>query len=187
MPKSYGLRPIRHRNGVIRTDEYPIASQYNTSIFYGDPVTLADTGNITQAAAGGVIFGVFQGVSYKNSAGEIIWSRYWPASTTATEIRAAVILADSNIEWSVYDDGDSDFLTGADVGTCADIIVGTGSTITGQSSVMLDTSSAAAGAAQLKILRKLDKVGNDYGAANGAQVEMVVLINENFIGAAAGI
>lgn len=187
MPNAYGLRPVRHMaGGVIRATEMTIASGYGTSIFFGDPVKLVAAGTIEQAAAGNVIFGVFQGCSYKLSTGEIVWSRYWPASTTATEIKA-MVLADPNIAYSICDDGDSDFLTAADIGTAADIIVGTGSTVTGISAVALDTSSASGSTAQLKIIEKLDRQGNDYGAANGAKVEMVVMINEHFLKQEAGI
>lgn len=187
MPNAYGLRPIRHMTGgTLRANEATIASGYATSIFFGDPVTLVAAGVIQQAAAGGIIYGVFQGCSYKLSTGEIVWSRYWPASTTATEIKA-MVLTDPGIAYSVTDDGDSDFMTAADIGTCADIIVGTGSTVTGLSGVSLDTSSAAAGTAQLKIIEKLAKTGNEYGAANGDKVELVVMINESFWKQEAGI
>jgi hypothetical protein len=172
--------------GVIRAAEYTIATGYATSIFTNDPVTLVAAGVIQQAAAGGVIFGSFQGCSYKLSTGEIVWSRYWPASTSATEIKAMVLI-DPNIAYVICDDGDSDYLTAADIGTCADIVVGTGSTVTGLSAVALDTSTASASTSQLKIIEKLAREGNNYGAANGDKVEMVVMINESFFKQEAGI
>lgn len=187
MPNAYGLRPLRHMaGGVMRATEMTIASGYATSIFFHDAVKLVAAGTIEQAAAGNVIFGVFMGCSYKLSTGEIVWSRHWPASTTATEIKA-MVLADPNIAYAVCDDGDSDFLTSADIGTSADLIVGTGSTVTGQSAMALDTSSASAATAQLKIIEKLDRTGNNYGTANGDKVEVVVMINEHFLKQEAGI
>lgn len=187
MPKAYGLRPIRHLlNADIAATEMTIASGYATAIYSGDPVTRIADGTITQAAAGGVIIGVFDGVSYTAPDGEIKFSRYWPASQVATNIKAFVY-DDPKIVYAVWDDGDSDFLTAADVGTSADIIVGTGTAATGWSGVMLDTSNASATAGQLKIRDKVDRVGNDWGTANGAQVEVEVVLNEHFYDQTAGI
>lgn len=64
---AYGFQPLRHLSGgEIRTSEYTIAIDYSTEIFSGDPVKFVAAGTIEVAAAGNVILGVFQGVSYKN-------------------------------------------------------------------------------------------------------------------------
>lgn len=187
MPNAYGLRPIRHlMNADIATTEMTIASGYATAIYWGDPVTRIADGTITQAAAGGVIIGVFDGVCYTAADGEIKFSRYWPASTVATNIKA-MVYDDPKIVYSIWDDADSDFLTSLDIGTSADIIVGTGSATTGMSSVMLDTSNASASAGQLKIRDKVDRVGNEWSTVAGTQVEVEVVLNEHFYEAAPGI
>lgn len=184
---AYGFRPARHlKGGTIRAWENTIASGYNTAIYAGDLVTLAADGTITRASAGSVPYGVFDGVLYTTGTNEVVFSYYWPASTVASNIKAFVY-NDPSIVFRCYDDADSDFLTAADVGTSADIVVGTANTAYGFSGMMLDTSNASATAGQLKILGKVDTPGNDWGTANGDQVEIEVIINESFIEATAGI
>ena len=53
--------------------------------------------------------------------------------------------------------------------------------------MMLDTSNASASAGQLKIRDKVERTGNDWGTANGHQVEVEVVLNEHFYSQAAGI
>jgi|SRR3954464_4129950 hypothetical protein len=185
--KAYGLRPIRHlSNSDLCSTEMTIASGYNTAIYSGDPVTRLGDGTIAQATAGGVIIGVFDGVLFTDPSGEIRFSRYWPASQVATTIKAFVY-DDPKIVYSIFDDGDSDFLTAADVGGSADIIVAAGTPATGWSGVTLDTSNASATAGQLKIRDKVDRTGNEWGTKNGDQVEVEVVLNEHFYELAAGI
>ena len=79
---AFGLRPIKTSTSSQRQNRYRIASGYNTSIFQGDLVLVATTGTITRAPAGGtaLILGVFNGCSYVDASGEIIFSNYWPGS-----------------------------------------------------------------------------------------------------------
>lgn len=187
MAKAYGLRPIRHLNNAeIASTSMTIASGYATSIYSGDLVTRIADGTITQTAAGGVAIGVFDGCHYTAANGEIVFSPMWPAGTVATNIRCFVY-DDPRIVYSIFDDGDADFLTAADVGTSADIVVGTGTAVTGRSGMMLDTSNASASAGQLKIRDIVERVGNEWGTANGHQVEVEVVLNEHFYSQAAGI
>lgn len=187
MPKAYGLRPIRHLNNAeLASTEMTIASGYGTAIYSGDPVTRIADGTITQAAAGGVIIGVFDGVLYTAPDGEIKFSRYWPAGQVATDIKAFVY-DDPRIVYSIWDDGVADFLTSADRGGSGDIVVGTGNPTSGLSGVMLDTSDVSATAGQLKIRDKVERTGNEWATANGQQVEVEVMLNEHFYTATAGI
>ena len=78
-----GLKPVRHlTGGVIRTEEFKIASGSSTAIFTGDCVKLLGTGYIDECDAGDRILGVFAGCSYANSSGEQVFSRQWTASAT---------------------------------------------------------------------------------------------------------
>ena len=86
------------------------------------------------------------------------------------------------VTYKVYDDADSDFLTSADLGTSADHVAGSGSTSTGLSGYMLDTSGASASQAGWKVIRKLPLPDNNYGSAAGSQVQMEVSLNESFFG-----
>ena len=178
---AHGFKPLRHlAGGEIRNSEYTIAIAYDTAIYTGDPVKLVAGGGIELAAAGNTILGVFQGVSWKASDGEVKFERYWPgAQSGATDVKA-VVIDDPFVTYSVWDDADSDYLTSADVGTSANHVAGSGSTVTGISAVKLDTSDASATAAGFKIIRKVDRPGNDWSTANDTLVEVEVMLNESF-------
>ena len=90
---AFGLRPLRTSTSSQRQNRYRIASGYNTGIFQGDLVIVATTGTITRAPAGGtaLILGVFNGCSYVDPNGNQIFSNYWPANATGTDIFANII------------------------------------------------------------------------------------------------
>ncbi len=179
---AHGFKPLRHLSGgEIRTSEYTIDTTYSTAIYTGDPVKLVADGDIELAAAGNVILGVFQGVSYKKSDGEVVFTKHWPGAVSSGTDIVALVIDDPMVTYSVWDDGDSDYLTAADIGTCANHVAGSGSTTTGLSGDMLDTSDASNSQAGFKILRKVNRPGNDFGSANGDQVEVEVYVNEPFL------
>jgi hypothetical protein len=158
----FGLRAVRHQTGgVIRLTQYTIASGYNTSIFSGDVVEMTGTGkNIAKAAAANADnLGVFAGVMYVDAQGNQVFSRYWPANTTATDIRA-LVYDDPNIVFEVQ----ADTIAEADIGKLADWHVGTGSAITGVSGLYLNESTLADTNASLKIIGLVPRVDNAYGA-----------------------
>ena len=79
-----GFQPYRAANGTpMRTQTYPIASAYATAIFRGAPVDLHTDGTlIVPADVDAKILGVFDGVEYIDTQGNVIFSPYWPAGTT---------------------------------------------------------------------------------------------------------
>ncbi len=158
----FGLRPYRHlTGGQVRSNEYSIASGYNTSLFTGDVVEMSGTGkNVKQAAAGNVDnIGVFAGCRYVNELGEQKFSQYWPANTVATEI-VAYVYDDPMIVFQAQ----CNTLAAADVGQLVDWEIGAGSPAVGQSATVVDvaTGTAAAGMA-LRIVELKPEVTNDYG------------------------
>ncbi len=162
-----GFWPIRHlTGGTIRTNEYAIATGYGTNIFKGDVVKLVAGGGIELAAAGNRFVGVFNGVSYKNAAGEMVFSQYWPASTTATEIKAQVY-DDPNIVFGVQSAGST---VEADIGNLGDHVAGTGSTTTGTSAHELNGSTGT-GVAGFRVLGKVDSPDNAYGTNVNLEVQ----------------
>lgn len=163
-----GLKAVRHMTGgCVRLSEYSIASGYTTAIYKGDPVEMTGTGrNIALAAAANVDnIGVFAGVRYVDAQGNQVFSRYWPASTTATDIVALV-----------YDDPETifevqcDTLAEADVGNLMDWAAGTPSAVTGLSGAYADESTKATTACSLRIQRLVPRVDNAYGAYAKAEV-----------------
>lgn len=88
-----GLTPSRtlgSRPDNSALDVYGIASGYATSIFLGDPVNLTSSGTLEVADSGDDYIGVFMGCSYTDSAGEVQFSKYWPASTTSSDAKGLV-------------------------------------------------------------------------------------------------
>jgi hypothetical protein len=180
--KPRGLVPLRHlAGGVIRTNEYTIATGYNTIIGRGDPVHLVADGVLERVAATNAdILGVFDGCQYTDANGQQQYSPYWPASTTATNIIAHVY-DDPWIEFGIQvQDGTLDQTA---VGANADFAtVGNASTTTGQSTVEL-ANSVGSGAAQCRILGLV----NDPENAWGANCDVRVLINEHVFKTTTGV
>jgi len=152
----FGSRPLRHLSGgQIRSVEYPIASAYATAIGEGDPVKLLSTGYIALAGVTDRPLGVFVGCQYQASDGSTVFSNYWPASTVGSNIKA-MIVADPMVTFEVMSGGTPTF---ADVGQLADHVAGTPSSVTGNSTAYL-SSSTGTGTAQFRVLGLVDKPGN---------------------------
>ena len=176
----FGFVPSRHMSGSpIRTNKYTITSGLAENIFNGDLVILTTDGVITPHTATETNnLGVFAGVSYTASDGSYQYSEYWPSGTTGTNI-IAYVYDDPYIVFKVQSDGSP---AQTDIGSCADVTVGTGSTTTGQSAFQL-ASSMSGSAALCKLIALYESPENAFGA--NAVVE--VLINEHILKATAGI
>ena len=152
----YGLQPINLIGGQVfagATRQRRIASAYNTAIFYGDAVKLTTTGTIvlanetTTAPATGFA-GVFLGCSYVNAQGQVIFSQYYPASTTAPTgtFITAYIGDDPDQLFKIAVVSGTTVVTGiqyTEIGTNAALVQNAGLTTTGDSRVALLDSSAA--------------------------------------------
>ena len=113
----YGLKPVNLIGGQVfagATRLLNIASGYNTSIFYGDAVTLVSTGTIQKdtGTTTATPVGTFLGCSYVNSQGQTIFTQYFPANTTAP--------TGTTITAYVADDPDQLFKAVLVTGTTAD-------------------------------------------------------------------
>ena len=174
---AFGAKPVRHlTGGTIRANEWKILGDGTSSsnIFTGDFVKLGATGYIDVAAAGNRLLGVFAGCSYTNSSGEQVYSKYYPASTTAQNSGdiTAYVYDDPNIVFAIQSSGSADF---ADIGNLADIVAGTGSTTTGHSKFEIN-STTGTGTANLRILGLYNEPKNAYGT-NGV-LEAVIWEHE---------
>lgn len=163
-----GLLPVRHfAGGTIRHSQYQIASALASNIYNGSGViAVGTTKRIDVAAAGNRLIGVFDGVNY-NDANGVQFKRFWATGTA---------LATGTVAYAnVYDDpfilfqiqvSSATGLVAADIGNSADLVIGTGSSLTGQSGDMLDqttlTSTVATGG-QLFVEELYDIQGNAFG------------------------
>ena len=177
---AFGFVPIRHMSGnVPRANKYTIASGLAENIFTGDIVIIIASGLLTPHSATEVNnIGVFAGVSYTASDGSYVYSQYWPSGTTATDI-VAYVYDDPYTVFKVQSAGTT---AQTNVGNCADVVAGAGSTTTGQSGFEI-SGTMAAGTATCKILGLFDSPDNAFGA----NAIMEVTINEHLLKDNAGI
>lgn len=167
---AYGLRAVRHQTGGnIQTNSYKIASGYATAIYKGDPVVVVTGGTIERAAAGSTRpQGVFDGVNYTDSQGKRVFSKYWPASTVATDIECFVY-DDPMIIFAIQSDATGVALT--ELGACADWEIVAGSAATGISKTNLDASAAIGSTtAGLRVMRLVPADDNAFGAYADVEV-----------------
>ena len=177
---AFGFVPVRHMSGnAPRTNQYTITSGLAENIFTGDLCILTADGVVTPHTATEVNnIGVFAGCSYTASDGSYVYSEYWPSGTVATDI-IAYVYDDPYTVFKVQSAGSP---AQTNIGNCADVVAGAGSTTTGQSGFEI-SGTMAAGAATCKILALVDSPENAFGA----NAVMEVLINEHLLKDSAGI
>ena len=181
--KAFGLRPLGNLAGTGAQKQYgyEIADNQAGAIFQGDLVTLKD-GFILQfnPSAHTAAVGVFNGCFYNDpTTQKPTFINYYPGSINITQGKIlAEVLDDPSQMFILQNDGTS---AQANYGKNADIVIGTGNTVTGLSANELDTSSIANTAAlNLKIIGLWDVPNN----AIGANAVVVVKINEHLYGSA---
>lgn len=163
-----------------------------TAVFVGDAVEMAGSAGsivggptkatVKQAAAASPIYGVVVGFApHLVSTGADLSKRHRPADTA---MYVMVKPANHQDIYRIQADDDSATLAAADVGLNADLVVGTGDTVTGASAMELDTSTKAVTAGlQLKIIGFDDRPDNEVGTANQ---DVLVRINQSELGNDAG-
>jgi hypothetical protein len=182
--KAFGLRPIGNLSatGAQKQYAYEIADTQAGAIFQGDLVTVFDGYLVKFApATHTAAVGVFNGCNYIDpSSGKPTWKNYYPGSVNITSGKImAEVLDDPNQLFIIQADED---IVQADIGKNADVIGTGGSTVTGISTMELDSSTVAKDAAlNLKIVGLYDVPGNSLGT-NFTVV--VVKINEHMYGSA---
>ena len=138
---AFGFRAVRHLSGgTPRTEEYLIASGLTKVIYTGSPVMAVSTGVITLGTVSAVQhLGVFNGCFYTDpTSSKPTWKAYYPGSITASDI-VANVYADPQI---IFEGQHDDTATLVNNTHANHDYVGTGgSTINGQSSSEIDTSS----------------------------------------------
>lgn len=179
-----GLKPIGLLGGMPfagSTREFLIKSGYATAIFNGDVVGLADTANSTddgylvrEAVASEVNpIGVFLGCSYTDpNTGQLTFNQYYPGSIAASDIKAVV----SANPFTLYEVQADDAIAQTQLGMTADLVqTQAGSTVTGNSGIQLDASTASVGGECWKIVDFVERVGSTIG---DAKTDVVVMMNQ---------
>lgn len=170
----YGLRPAYHPSGTIRPKDGTIATGLNTNVFQYSPVQLLAAGTLGLAAAGARAIGTFLGVEFTPPDGRRRVSNFWPANQAATEI-VAYYTDDPYITYMIQGNAPVP-LTG--MGQQYDWSANdtnAGSTVTGNSNVSLNVSSAAANAG-LRVVGLVPGPDNIWG---DAFTDVLVQISEH--------
>lgn len=175
--RPFGLRPVRYLNGTPWTGAarpYYVPSNYATAFYIGDPVVIVGDSNdnaymgfppgalseinIGVAGDGVAITGVVVSIHPVTAQSTV----YKPASTEAL----VYVCDDPNVVFELQDDGGGS--PSADwVGWNANLISGTGSTVTGRSGWALDGGTSdgpdADASNQLLILALSARMDNEIG------------------------
>ena len=186
----YGLRPIGITGSgpnSTGTTQYEIASNNTDAIYHGGIVIPLAGGVIGKTDQAVAPLGVLNGVEYVDSnTGKTVFSNYWPGSNNAS------VNTNHPVKAFVFDNPDQLFVVAADGGNTdrataqADVFancdmasVNNGSTSTGQSSDMLDISSAATtNTLDVRIVGLYeDEANEDYSAAGH---QYIVRLNGHF-------
>lgn len=182
--KAFGLRALGNLSatGGQKQFGYEIEDNQSGAIFQGDLVTVYD-GYLVQfnPATHTAAVGVFNGCNYVDpTTGKPTFSNYYPGSVNITQGKIiADVIDDPNQLFTIQANED---VVQADIGKNADVVVGTGNTVTGVSAMELDSSTVANTAAlNLKIVGFLSTPANEAGENN---VVVVVKINEHSYGSA---
>ena len=177
---AFGFVPIRHLSGnAPRANKYTITSGLAENIFTGDLCIITADGVVTPHTATETNnIGVFAGVSYTASDGSYVYSQYWPSGTTGTNIIAYIY----DDPFTVYKVQSAGTPAQTNIGNCADVVAGAGSTTTGISGFEI-SGTMANSAATCKIVALHDSPSNAFGT----NAVMEVLINEHLLKDSAGI
>lgn len=175
----YGLRPVKYLNStpyVGVTRQYPIASNYNTNVFYGDAVALVTAGTIERDAADAAMtpIGVFMGCSYTDpNTKQKLFSQHYPANTVASDIKAYVVDAtDVLFKVAVVSSGTTiGDLALTDVGANCALVDNTGDTNTGNSKVAVSDTSATTNTLPVRIVELVEETKNASGGYTEALVK----------------
>jgi hypothetical protein len=192
----YGLRPVNLIGGLPfagATRAIPIASNYGTSIFYGDVVQYKNDGtliittlqNQTSPVAG--VVGVFLGCSFTNPVTkQKTFAQYYPASTVADDIEAYIcddpnaLFRVVNVTGATPDDAASGLLPayisrGNAIACNAELVLNTGLTSTGNSRMGVFINNVTT----ILPIRVVDVV-TDTKNTSGNFVEFIVKFNATY-------
>jgi hypothetical protein len=185
---AFGAVPVGTTDGSdyhAKLRECVLLAADGTATFLGDFVKLSGTGSVdgktpavAQAAAGNAVIGAI--VSFLPNFEDEGTLSSTPNHRAASTLRRCMVAWGSDVLYEIQADEDSSALATTDIGRNVDIVVATGSTITGISGMELDSSSVVDATAQLRLHGVANKVGNELGStAAGDRAIWLVSINEN--------
>ena len=161
---AFGFKPTRHLSGgLIRAEEYAIANNASASIFTGQVVEAVAGGGIEAAAAGDTQqLGVFGGCFFTDPTTSKPTFKASYTQVAAADI-VATVHVDPNIVYEVQHNGTG---TAAMNNSAFDFTGVAGSSLTGQSTSELDTSTSGTSGGFKQIGISKDPDNSDEASAN---------------------
>ena len=179
-----GLLPLRHANGgTYRTNRYYIAGGLAANIYRGSAVIATATSKqitVATAASTTLLLGVFKGCFYVDAGNNTQFKPYWGSGQTIAtgSIVEADIFDDPNMLYAIQVSGSG--LLASNIGALANLVIGTGNTLTGNSADQLDQTTIGSGAQlrieELQAFSSPQQVGsiNQYGQYAKAVVRFAI-------------
>lgn len=178
MATGFGGKAVRMTNGgEVRTNSYVIPASDSTVYGLGEAVKLAgaiDTATglptVIIAAAGDALVGFIQGFEPDPTSP-------YTGDYRAASIRRVVQVADQpGTVFQIQEDAVGGSVSAADVGAMlnADLVISAATATTRVSGTMLDSNTATAGSAQVKIVGILRDDVNAAAQSGGAILEVVI-------------
>jgi len=185
-------------NGSVNT--YFVPSGYGTALYVGDPVDIVSSSNdangipaVQLATVGSPILGVVVGIINGGDMGAMTAvTRDQPVYHPASTLQYLAIADDPNLLFWVQDDASTQ-ATAPKLwaGKNANLVSGTGSTVTGYSGWQMAASTVATtNTLDVKIMRPLQQADNTIGATANTNMNakwLVKLNNSRFANQIAGI
>ena len=184
----YGLLPINLIGGQVfagSTRQIPIATNSSTAIFYGDVVRLLASGTVgkdtgTDAATP---VGVFLGCTYTDPTYGVTFRQFYPGTTNISDI-TAYVLDDPDALFKVAvcagtNSNTVSYLTQAAVGSNVKLANGannTGSTITGNSKVGVDSTEGTTSTWPIRVIDVVHET--TIAGSPGSYTEVIVKWNQ---------
>ncbi len=191
----YGLRPLNLLGGQSyagSTREYAIPASYGTSIQYGDPVIITNTGStrgtlarfnttttaatITSTGGGFGFVGVFVGCTFTDSTYGTVFRQNYTSGNAATDIMAYVVDDPDALFQVQADDTLGQTALGCNAALIQTVAGNSGANI--NSGVGLDASSIAT--TNTLPVRIVDFVNSTTSQIGDAYTDVIVRINTHF-------
>lgn len=179
-----GGTPTRVNSGA----DYAIAGGLASNIYRGSMVKPTGTGNNIDVVAAGAnpMLGPFHGVNYVDANGDTQFRPRWLSGQTVQtgSVPEASVFDDPQLLFDAQVSGAAG-LVATNIGNTANIVIGTGTAITGMSADQVDqtTFSASAVNQQLQVQQLRQITGNAYGQYARALVSIFLHYKNALAGA----
>lgn len=183
----FGLTPVRYKSGEPyngAANLYSVAAGETNNIFIGDPVLISGTGDaagipgVVRAAAGDRMTGVVVGFGQFDGASAGSTTAINRGYRTASTADYLLVADDPALLFAVEEDAVGGALATTDIGNNADLVGGTGSTVTRRSGYMLDSSTKVTTTAQVRIWGFDQTIGNTIGGTGPVWLVSIVEATE---------